>query len=65
MMRLALIISLGLGLQACAAAGRDGGVATYDSLRAAQAECAAKGGTLRPKTEGNFRSIDGYACEVK
>ncbi|MDB5466793.1 MAG: hypothetical protein JWQ46_1555 [Phenylobacterium sp.] len=65
MIRPALILALALGASACASGGRDGGYASYDALRATQQACAAKGMTMRLKTEGNAQSIDGYACERK
>jgi len=65
-MRAAMAITLMLGLSACGGvAMRDGGVATYDALRAAQAQCAAKGGTLKVKRNGDPKYLDDYACERK
>jgi len=59
-------VLLGLALTACAGAPtRDGGVATLDALRDAQARCAARGGTVQLKTEGDPASIDDYACVRK
>jgi hypothetical protein len=56
----------GLALAGCAdGPTRDGGVATLDALRDVQAACAAKGGTMQLKTEGDPQSIDAYACERK
>ena len=66
-MRLAFI-SLALGLAACAGGidtMRDGGVATYDSIKAATEACAAKGGQLRLKRNGDAQYLDDYACERK
>ena len=59
----AAILSL-LALGACASAStqRDGGLATYDALRAAQADCAAKGMTLKLKDQGNSRYLEHWAC---
>jgi hypothetical protein len=58
---LALIAS---SLAACAGpVRRDEGVATLDALRDVQAACAAKGGTMKLKPEGDAQSIDAYACE--
>ena len=53
-----------LSLSACASgAGPNGGVATLDALRDFQAACAAKGQTMKLKTEGDSQRIDAYACE--
>ena len=57
-----------LALAACASSagyGRSAGVATYDDLKAAQQACAAKGGTLRLKRNGDAQYLDDYACERK
>jgi hypothetical protein len=63
-MRLVLAIGLALGLAACAGgASPDGGVANYDALRQAHEKCAARGGTLALKTNGNAREIQDYACK--
>ena len=62
----AWIVSLALGLCACAGGldtMRDGGVATYDSIKAARDTCAAKGGQLRLKRNGNAQYLEDYACE--
>ena len=61
----ALTAIAALTLTACAAGSRDGGYATYDALAQAQRECAAKGGVLKQKTEGNAKRMDGFACERK
>ena len=42
---------------------QSGGVATYDDIKAAQAACAAKGGTLRLQKNGDAQFLDDYACE--
>ena len=64
-MRALIAIAGVLMLTACATGGQTGGYANYDDLKRAQADCAAKGGTLRLKTEGNAERIDAYACERK
>jgi hypothetical protein len=46
-----------------AGAGRSGGIATYDDLKAATAACAAKGGHLRLHTNGDPQYLEDYACE--
>jgi hypothetical protein len=52
-----------LALSACAgAASPDGGVATYDALKSAQTNCAAKGGSLRLRSGGDPEYIGDYAC---
>jgi hypothetical protein len=59
----ALAILLTLGLCACAVGGPDGGVASYDALKAAQQACAAQGGRLTLKDQGDARHIEAYACK--
>ena len=54
---------LSLGLAACAEAGPDGGIATYDALHKAHDACAARGGTLSLKAGGDSRVIQDYACK--
>ena len=66
-MRMA-VVALTMTLAACASGldtMRDGGVATYDSIKAATEACAAKGGQLRLKRNGNPQYLDDYACERK
>ena len=63
-MRIAAIMALGLLAAGCIG-GRDRGLATYDALVDAQRACAAKGGVLKQKDEGNAKRIDGFACERK
>jgi len=66
MIRLAVLASTLLALAGCVGApARDGGVATLDALKDAQARCAARGGTVQLKTEGDPASIDDYACVRK
>jgi hypothetical protein len=64
-MRMAIVMMLSLTAAACATGGQEGGLATYDALQRAQADCAAKGMTLRPRAQGNTKYIDAYACERK
>jgi hypothetical protein len=62
----ALAILLALSLSGCAGAidtMRDGGVANYDSIKAASEACAAKGGQLRLKRNGDPQYLEDYACE--
>ena len=63
--RLLILASLAAGLTACGAAvgGPEGGVANYDSLKQAQAACAAKGGHLVLQSGGDPEFIGDYACE--
>jgi hypothetical protein len=66
MTRVALIVAIALTVAACASGvgnGRNGGLATYDDLKDAQAKCAAKGGTLRLQKNGDVQYLDDYACE--
>ena len=64
MTRTAAITLGALALSACASGGaRDEGVATLDALRDAQAACAARGGTLQLKPEGDAQYIGAYACQ--
>ena len=59
----AVLTLLALGACASVAEQRDGGFVTYDGLRQAQANCAAKGLTLKLKDGGNSRILDHYACQ--
>jgi predicted small secreted protein len=43
--------------------GKNGGIATYDDIKAAQKACAEKGGTLRLQKNGDAQFLDDYACE--
>ena len=63
-----MLISLGLALAGCANTidtMRDGGVASYDAIKAATETCAAEGGTLRLKRNGDAQYLEDYACERK
>ena len=62
-MRTLLASLLALGVSACATAMPAGGIATYDDLRRAQADCAAKGGKLMMKRGGDSQYLEDYACE--
>ena len=63
MIRVAAIALSALSLGACAGGPtRDEGLATLDALRDMQAACAAKGLTMKLKTEGDPERIDAYAC---
>ncbi len=54
-----------LVLAACSSLQVEGGVATYDALKKATDQCAAGGGTLRLKKEGDSQYLEDYACERK
>jgi len=62
-MRRAATLLLVLGLAGCASASPEGGVATYDALKQAQDNCAAKGKTLTLKSGGNTQWLEDYACK--
>ncbi|HSV02112.1 MAG TPA: hypothetical protein VLI41_02810 [Phenylobacterium sp.] len=50
---------------ACASPAPEGGIANYDALRQAHADCTAKGGTLVLESGGDPEYIGDYACERK
>jgi len=61
-----LVIALvALGLSACAEAGPQGGVANYDSLRAAAKTCEDQGGRLVLRDQGDPQNISDYGCKRK
>ena len=64
-MRLALAIALAALAAACASPTPEGGIANYDALRQAHGDCAAKGGTLVLKKNGDPEELQDYACERK
>ena len=56
-------LALLLSLSACAdGPGATGDVATYDVLKAARDDCAAKGGELILKKDGLARKLSAYDC---
>jgi hypothetical protein len=60
-----LLAMLALGLAACETGGANvAGTADYDSLSRATRDCAAKGGKLVLKPDGNAQYIDAYECKV-
>jgi len=63
--RLLALLGLAALAAACATAAPEGGVATYDALKQAHADCAAKGGTLVLKSGGDPEYIGDYGCERK
>jgi len=52
-----------LGLAGCETTENDGGAADYDALKRAQADCAAQGGKLVLKDQGDAQRIDAYTCK--
>ena len=64
-MRLVLTLTFAFGLCACAATMPTGGYASYDAIKRAQTDCAAKGGTLRLAKGGDAQYLGDYACERK
>ena len=56
-----------VALSACVSglAQPDGGIATYDALRAAQKDCEAKGRVFHLKHNGDAQYLEDYACERK
>jgi hypothetical protein len=60
---IALLSVLALGLAACETASTLTGSADYDSLKRATADCAAQGGKLALKDQGNAEHIQDYACK--
>ena len=56
-------IALLLTLAACAdTPGPEGDVASYDVLKTARADCAAKGGELTLKRDGLATNLSAYEC---
>ena len=65
-MKVLLVISSLMLCAACASGVTpDGGVASYDALKAARDACLAKGGDLRLAKEGDPQSISAYVCKRK
>jgi hypothetical protein len=64
---MAAIVAGALLLGGCAGVegGPEGGVANYDALRKATADCASKGGRLVLQKNGDPEYIGDYACERK
>ena len=59
-----IAILVALGTAACAdGPAPDGGIANYDALKLAQTDCAARGGKLVLKTDGDPQSIDAWTCK--
>jgi hypothetical protein len=65
-MRVALSLVLALTGAACASSGSpEGGVATYDAIKAAQSACAARGGTLTLARNGDSQVLSDWTCKRK
>jgi hypothetical protein len=64
-MRPLLVILIAALAAACASPSPEGGIANYDALKQAHADCAAKGGTLVLKKDGDPEDLQDYACERK
>ena len=63
---IALLLSFAAPLAACAdGPGATGDVATYDVLKAARDDCAAKGGELTLKRDGLATKLSAYDCVRK
>ena len=67
-MKLTALILMTLALSACAdmggvGSGNNAGVATYDDLKLATQACAAKGGKLVLKHNGDASYLGDYGCE--
>jgi hypothetical protein len=62
-MRVLVAMTLLLSLGASAdGPGAEGDVATYDVLKAARSDCAAKGGELTLKRDGLATNLSAYEC---
>jgi hypothetical protein len=68
-LRNALILGVVLAVAGCGSvssgvgSGHNGGIATYDDLKEAQQSCAAKGGHMKLKRNGDPQYLEDYACE--
>jgi hypothetical protein len=63
---LSALVGSSLALVACETTGNNvSGTADYDSLARAHADCAAKGGELVLKDQGDAQYIQDYVCKVK
>ena len=63
---LALLLMSAAPLAACAdGPGAEGDVATYDVLKAAREDCAAKGGELTLVKDGLATKMSAYECKRK
>ena len=65
-MRPTVLILAALALSACMSGvgtGNNAGLATYDDLKNAQQACAAKGGKLQLKKNGDASYLGDYGCE--
>ena len=64
-MKTLIVVAASLVLYACAEAGPEAGVATYDALRQATQACEAKGGKLVLGKDSDSQDIGNYTCERK
>ena len=68
MRRLPILLAPAAALAACASGpetqGLGHGVASYDALRAASAECEARGGHVEPRGGTDGRDLADYACVI-
>jgi len=64
-MRGAAILAAALALASCAGSAYEGGVANYDALRQATADCEARGGELRLSPGGDPQMISNFSCQKK
>jgi hypothetical protein len=58
-----ILLALASGLAACETASTDAGTADYDALKRAQQDCAAQGGSLVLKDQGDPQRIQAYTCK--
>ena len=64
-MRTWAILSMCAALAACAGMTNEGGIANYDALRKATADCEAKGGELKLQNGGDPEVIGDFSCKRK
>jgi hypothetical protein len=62
---LAAAAALALGGCLSEVTQRDGGVATYDAIKAAEKACEAKGKVFRLKHNGNAQYLEDYQCQTE
>jgi hypothetical protein len=64
-MRAVAILAMCGTLAACAGVTNEGGIANYDALRKATADCEAKGGELKLQNGGDPEVISDFSCKRK
>jgi hypothetical protein len=55
------------GLAACSTASTEPlgtGIASYDNLRSANTACAARGGLVKPRPDGDPAQLSDYSCVI-